>query len=112
MSQPMLFTPVVHGGFLSRGPAAATADPVTSHLAAEAVTKSGERDRQAMQVLEAVRQFPGRTSRELAAASGLDRYVCGRRLGELRSAGFVRNGEMRACAESGMKALTWFAEAQ
>lgn len=111
MSQPFLFTPIVHGGFLSRSPAAATADPITSHLAAEAVTQSGLRDRQALQVLEAVRRFPGKTSRELAAASGLDRHMCGRRLGELRSSGLVRNGETRVCAVSGMKSLTWIAEA-
>lgn len=110
MSQPMLFTPLVSGGFLSRSPASATADPPTSHAAELEINQSGLRDRQALQVLEAVRQWPGRTSRELAAVSGLERHLVARRLPELRDAGFVRQGEIRRCAESHRLALTWVAE--
>ena len=82
-------------------------DPETSHAAAEEITKSGARGRQAMEVLEALRQHPSSTSAELAEASGIDRYVTARRLPELEKAGFVARSLIRPCKATGRKALTW-----
>ena len=78
-------------------PHAATADPVTSHEAAEAAKRSGLVARQAAQVLDAIRKTPGLTSAELAQRHGLDRYMVARRMSDLKHAGLVREGEPRQC---------------
>lgn len=91
-------------------------DPQTSHEAAEQVTSSGTRDRQAGEVLTAVHAHPGMTSRELAREAGLDRYVTARRLPELERLGRVRRGPARVCAVSEAeasicrRAVTWWPE--
>lgn len=78
-------------------PAARRTDPESSHQAAEIHTLSGKRAHQQDQAAAAVRQFPGRTSFELALCTDLDRYMLARRLPECETAGRVRRGPMRAC---------------
>lgn len=88
---------------------ARSADPVTSHRAADHVEATGQAQREAAIVLRSLRDLPGRTSRELAELAGLDRYMVARRLPELREAGHAENGPDRACASSGRSAMTWTA---
>lgn len=83
-------------------------DPEGSHEAARRVTDSGTRASQQRAVLSCVQRSPGRTSRELAKAYGLDRYMVGRRLPELREVGKVRNDEKRECRISGVTCETWW----
>lgn len=89
-------------------PAARNSDPVTSHLAAEHVTKTGTRAHQQAQCAAAVRQFPGHTSFELAMLTDLERYMLGRRLSECETAGTVKRGEPKKCTVTGRLALTWW----
>lgn len=91
-----------------RSPIARRHDPETSKQAAEAVTASGKRDQQAANVLAAVREFPGRTSAEMAHDDVFDRYVAARRLPELERLGLVRRGAPRACSTTGKSATTWW----
>lgn len=89
-------------------PAARKTDPVTSHLAAEYHTRSGDRARQQAQTAEAVRLHPGHTSQELAQLTGLDRYMLARRLPECVTAGRVTKGSTQRCSVTGRLALTWW----
>lgn len=88
-------------------PAARRTDPESSHQAAEIHTLSGKRAHQQDQAAAAVRQFPGRTSFELALCTDLDRYMLARRLPECETAGRVRRGPMRACTVTGRLAMEW-----
>lgn len=58
--------------------------------------------------VEAVAQWPGKTSLELATCARMDRYVLARRLPECESAGAVRRGQGRRCSVSGRLAVTWW----
>lgn len=89
-------------------PIARATDPESSHMAAEEITKSGARAHQQHQTAAAVKQYPGRTSQELAEATGIDRYTLARRLSECETAKSVRRGQMRSCWITGRKALTWW----
>lgn len=83
-------------------------DPSTSKAAGKRVEKSGKAARQRELVLELVRDNPGKTSLELWQLSGLsDRYVCSRRLPELRERGLIFNGEDRKCTVGGSMSMTW-----
>jgi hypothetical protein len=82
-------------------------DPVTSHMTAEKVEESGGADTQRKMCLRYVRNHPGRTSAEIAAALYIDRYTPSRRLPELRDAGRVYNGRRRVCSVTGNLSLTW-----
>jgi hypothetical protein len=93
-------------------PAARSTDPVTSHLAAEAITKSGERQRQIDIIAAFVRENPGLTSKEIAVAmdrEGIDRYTTGRRLPDAEGI-YVKRGAARRCtASKGMPlCITWW----
>lgn len=88
-------------------PAARRTDPETSHKAAEEHARSGARAHQQQQVTAAVRALPGRTSFELAMATGLDRYMVARRTSECEVAGTIKRSAVRTCQISGKKALTW-----
>ena len=83
-------------------------DPSSSHEAAEKVSANGTRASQQLACLEAVRNYPGHTSAELAVKLSIDRYVTGRRLPELREAGLLRNGPKRECTAKGSQAITWY----
>lgn len=89
-------------------PAARSTDPITSHVAAEDVTRSGKRAHQQHQAAAAVRAKPGMTSFELAMACGLDRYMLGRRLPECEKGKAVMKGDARACKITGWLAVTWW----
>lgn len=97
---------------------AAKDDPQTSALSAEDIEKSGDRRRQIEQVVSCVRNSPRRTSREIAAIHGLDRYMVARRLPDARELGLVRNPlvdesnplsepKQSRCSISGKLCVTW-----
>ena len=86
---------------------ARTFDPDTSHEAAVYVVKSGIVSGQKARVLDALRSNPRRTTNELAARSGIDRHVVGRRMSGLESDGLVRRLDKRRCDISGRLAYTW-----
>jgi hypothetical protein len=89
-------------------PAARNTDPETSHEAAEAITASGVRHRQAKDVARAVRFYPGRTSAEIAALLMMQRHIPARRLPELETGGVVERGPKRKCTVAGTNAITWW----
>ncbi|WP_198666664.1 hypothetical protein [Marinomonas shanghaiensis] len=89
-------------------PAAKAGDPETSHLAAEAITKSGARQKQMERVVAMVQKTSGLTSRELASKHGEDRYMVGRRLSEAETAQEVEKGPVRICEIGKCKAVTWW----
>jgi hypothetical protein len=93
-------------------PAARRTDPETSHLAAAHIIANGARGHNQRQAAEAVRNFPGRTSRELAAECKMDRHELARRLPECKRAGAVFIGAVKTCSISGRQALTWWPEPQ
>lgn len=70
-------------------PRARRSDADGSHAAADALERSGRAAAQLQAVLDATRLHPGSTSRQLAAISGLDRHLVGRRLPELAYRGLV-----------------------
>ena len=83
-------------------------DPPTSKLAGDAITKSGKRDSDKAKLLAWMREHGGLyTSAEIAALSGLDRYLCGRRLPDLERDGFVRRCLPQTCTVTNSKAITW-----
>lgn len=89
-------------------PAARAADPITSHEAADDVTRSGLRGQQQRQAREAVEKYPGHTSAELAEKTGLDRFMLARRLPECITGGEVVKGTPRQCRVSRRRAVTWW----
>lgn len=89
-------------------PAARNSDPITSHLAAEHITRSGVRAQQQALTYAAVKANPGCTSFEIAHASGIDRYVLARRCPEVELAGLIKRGETKHCLVTGRLALTWW----
>ena len=90
-----------------RTPASRASDPRTSHEAEAAHTGSGGRRAQQERTRTAVGLYPGYTSLDLAAVTGLDRYMLARRLPELESAGLVRKGPP-VCSSNGKRAVTWW----
>ena len=84
-------------------------DPATSHEAAAQVERSGSAEVDRVRALQAVHQWPGSTSAELADRIGMDRHAIARRLPELREAGKVENGDKRACCIKGTAQMTWWA---
>lgn len=89
-------------------PAARSTDDLSSHLAAEEVTRSGARQRHLEIVAAAVRKHPGMTSAELTVVCGLERHETARRLPDAVTAGLVKKGDLRACTRSGRLAVTWW----
>lgn len=94
---------------------ARNSDPVTSHVAARRVERSGKAGQQRIVAGAALLRWPGRTARELASLIGgseikvLENYrMLGRRLPELRESGEAQNGDPRQCAILGTQALTWW----
>jgi len=87
-------------------------DPLSSKLAAQQITASGTRKIQCEAVLDAVKQYPFHTSREIAQILDIDRYVPSRRLPDLEKQGLVCRCQMRKCKVGGKISLTWCATAQ
>lgn len=103
-------TPKQPGLFDHPAPLTAKGDPWTSREAARELTRSGMRAEQKLAVLKALQQHPGTTSAELARESGLDRFLCARRLPDLRADDLVTNGvpqETRVCRVTGRPSLVW-----
>jgi hypothetical protein len=92
-------------------PAAAAADPESSHRAAARHTQSGARSRHCDMVLALVRALPGSTSVELwhqqASQARLERHEVSRRLSDLLRAGLVRQGPPRECRVRAARMVTW-----
>lgn len=65
-------------------------DPLSSKRAEDQIRRSGALKGQQLIALELVKQFPGRTSKELAGLGTLDRYQLARRLPELVAMGYLR----------------------
>lgn len=84
-------------------PRARRTDPLSSHAAADKAERDGTIGRQAREALRLVREFPGRTSKELSRLSGMDRYALARRLPELERHGYVKR------TEEGAKEVQWWA---
>jgi hypothetical protein len=111
-SQPGLFQLLDQSPTKRKAPAAPIArrkDPRSSHAAAAAITRSGERNRQIAETLRLVVEHPGSTSLELTQFTVLDRYQLARRLPELERAKAVRKGVIRACSVGKRGAVTWYA---
>lgn len=94
-------------------PAAATADPPSSHEAARNITVSGTRDSDTRAVAAAVKKWPGKTYAELAPLMGWDKHRVQKRLNDAAHAGCVTRGPRRKCeaaAKEGRNqtAQTWF----
>lgn len=83
-------------------------DPPTSRVAGANHEASGKAGTHRQLVADAVTRWPGRTSAELAAACGLDRYEVARRLPEVERAGRIRRGAARRCQTNGNSAVTWW----
>ena len=98
-----------HDGMLMRGPVrAARNGEVTSIEAAERHEGSGKAAAHRSQVFAGVLEWPGRTSRELAAQIGMDRHEVARRLPELERMGWVWKGDPRKCEIGGTTAYIWW----
>jgi predicted transcriptional regulator len=83
-------------------------DPISSKSAALEVVVTGIAANQRNRVFAALQQHGPATSRELAQASGLDRFVVARRLPELLRRGLVTRSEKpRECRAGGLPALEW-----
>jgi hypothetical protein len=112
MSQRTLFDTIGGMGAYQQHrdpPRAATADPATSHEAAERNRHAA--DTNIHKCAAWVKRHPGCTSKELASFCtdrDLDRAEFGRRLPEAEDAGLIRRGEPRACAVGKGKATTWW----
>lgn len=86
-------------------------DPITSHEAAEDITRSGRRATDATLVLTAVQKLPGSTSTELAGMiPDLTLYAVRRRLTDLHHADKVRQGEPKT-RNGERKQVTWWPNA-
>jgi len=91
-----------------------TSDPATSQEAADRVTKSGQRDRNAAIVLRLVRELPGRTATELWDECGSEvrdklkeSQEIRRRLTDLLHSGAVRQEGQRRCRVRGSFMVVW-----
>ena len=82
--------------------------PLTSHLAADEITRSGKRASQKAEIVSWLRmQQRPLTSMEIAHAATMDRYMVARRLPDLERDGRVERCAMRECTESNRPAITW-----
>lgn len=113
------------GMTLSEVPASRKKDVESSHVAEDAITKSGQRHSHCSDILVALERYNGSTSRELNFQMGFgDRYEIAKRLSDLRSIGEVGNCRigcyhctlpcekaekaMRKCDVGKRTALTWW----
>jgi len=71
-------------------------DPESSKRVAREIEKSGVLKGQRLIALELVKQYPGRTSKELSQLGTLDRYQLARRLADLLKEKLVRRVETQA----------------
>jgi hypothetical protein len=71
-------------------------DPLSSKRAAREIEKSGVLRGQRLIALNLVKQYPGRSSKELADLGTLDRYQLARRLPELALEKLIKRTEHQA----------------
>lgn len=71
---------------------ARTSDPKSSHVAAADLVSTGKLLDQQTMAAVAVQRHPGQSSLHLAALTGLDRHMLGRRLPELARQGRIWRG--------------------
>lgn len=97
-------------------PIARTADPETSHAAADAKTRSGSRKRDADRLVDLIRRYPLRTAMEYAQLMieggelWLRAYqIASKRLSDLDRAGRIYHLGARKCRVSGKRAREWMA---
>lgn len=76
---------------IDSGAASHRTDPDSSRRAARRHEQSGRLDVDRRRVLEALKRFPGVTSKQLATICGFDRYMVAKRLPDLRRMGLVQN---------------------
>jgi hypothetical protein len=88
-------------------PLARHTDPDSSRQAAAELVKSGRHKTQKQRVYEALRRFPNCTSAELAAGSGLDRFMVARRLPDLAEEGRAIQGNEKFCTVTEKNCVTW-----
>ncbi len=81
-------------------------DPITSHIAAGNVCKTGRAQAARKLILQFVQANPGYTSAEIAKALGMDRHIPSRRLPELYP--HVVKGSVRICRVNGTSMKTWY----
>jgi len=103
------------GSLFGQNPIAHTNDPVTSHLAADYVTRTGKRGTHVTLVVNLVRAYPGMTACELwQLGSDPDRRELGelqeirRRLTDADAALLVKQGPARKCRVRGSTQVTWW----
>ena len=89
-------------------PAARNTDPRTSHMAAEAMTKSGKRQSNIEKCFKAVLDNPGSSSAKIAKVTGLDRHEAARRLADLKGLR-VKQGAPEYCDVCKRECVTWWA---
>jgi hypothetical protein len=82
-------------------PIARASDPITSHQAAQEITRSGQRDDNTREALALVLATPG------ICGSEMPEHLR-KRLGELEKAGFIRRGAMRESKVTGFNNSTWW----
>lgn len=78
---------------LTATPIAHRNGPLTERVAAAAITESGQRESQVVQVAAYVVKHPGETARGIAAKTTLDHYQVMRRLVDAERAGLVHKGD-------------------
>lgn len=95
-------------------PIARRTDPLASHVAEQAMNKSGKRKTQMDRALDLVTRFPNRTASELADASNatatpMTQLQLVRRLADLNDAKLVERTDkkIRKCNVTGAMAHTW-----
>lgn len=111
--QGALFVPVRHAGMtlgFEAVPIARSTDPSTSHEAADLVTASGRRNRDAAHILAVVQAEPGLTYREIhqrIRSQIAEPATIAKRLADLERTGAVAKGPRRTCRVGGNPCATW-----
>lgn len=90
-------------------PASHRADPVSSRIAEEQITLSGQRETNAGKVSAALRACPGAVASELVEPTGLDVVEVRRRLDDLHKLGLAYQGDVTR--RVGRAQVTWYAVA-
>lgn len=68
-------------------PRSRSKDPLSSHRAESSMRKTGMMRSQCKSVWDAMRLYPGRSSKQLAQLTGMDRTMLGRRCSDLQRKG-------------------------
>lgn len=82
-------------------------DPVSSHLAGYEIEATGKAVAQRRLAYQAVKEYPGQTSMELAYLTGHSRYMLARRLPELDGLIQGEDRYKRKCRMTGRLSVIW-----